>query len=264
MVYTTNCETISLNPEHLLFEEDSFHIPHLAPLVDGLGHDSLDWLVGHGATGIAELDDQLEMDKFDSPFDFGESLFDNQEDSPFEIEHVYDSNSSSPSNDFTFSNENSDEEEDTPKYAKMAKRSSKSSSITTDESDNEFKVKKTKGKKGAVTKASSKPTRRVQDDATLKAISQLRNESGDHPDSRRRIHNVLERKRRNDLKYCYQELRESIPDLESTERTPTGTILARAAEYIRLLQEEDKKNETALVAARLENEILRRQLGIYN
>ena len=73
---------------------------------------------------------------------------------------------------------------------------------------------------------------------------------------------VLERKRRNDLKYCYQELRESIPDLESTERTPTGTILARAAEYVRHLQDEEKKIDAALAAARLENEVLRRQLGM--
>ena len=73
---------------------------------------------------------------------------------------------------------------------------------------------------------------------------------------------VLERKRRNDLKYCYQELRECIPDLESTERTPTGTILARAADYIKQLQDEEKKIEAGLTAARLENEMLRRQLAL--
>ena len=73
---------------------------------------------------------------------------------------------------------------------------------------------------------------------------------------------VLERKRRNDLKYCYQELRECIPDLESTDRTPTGTILARAAEYIKSLQEEEAKIAAEMAAARAENELLRRQLNL--
>jgi hypothetical protein len=56
---------------------------------------------------------------------------------------------------------------------------------------------------------------------------------------------VLERKRRNDLKASYQELRECIPELAHQERAPTAQILSKGVEYIETL----KKNEATMMAA---------------
>lgn len=96
-------------------------------------------------------------------------------------------------------------------------------------------------------------------EACEKAVKELAETKNDEdPESRRHTHNVLERKRRNDLKNSYQLLREQLPSLEENERAPTGQILLHAVEYIAIL----KKNEMALRAgvaqAKLENERLRR------
>jgi hypothetical protein len=259
MVFSFSADTLTLGPESLLFD-----VPDLESL-----HDNLDWLPS------AETSDQDE--EFGSavpPFDIdcfefddevfedehlalAEKLWANPPHDSFDFDQILESSSSSPIDDFANSEESSDAEgDDSASSSKAAKR--KASGAFSDE---DFNVKKVKGKKG-VTKKSSKNVRRFQDVATLKTINQLRSEAADHPDSRRRIHNVLERKRRNDLKYCYSELRESIPDLEGTDRAPTGTILARAADYVRMLQEEEKKIDAGLAAARAENETLRRQLGL--
>jgi hypothetical protein len=55
-------------------------------------------------------------------------------------------------------------------------------------------------------------------------------QSGDEPESKRKTHNVLERKRRNDLKRSYQSLRKQLPNLSDQSRAPTGHILIKAAE----------------------------------
>jgi hypothetical protein len=75
----------------------------------------------------------------------------------------------------------------------------------------------------------------------------------DDPESKRHTHNVLERKRRNELKSSYQELREEIPDLYSNDKTPTGVILNRACEYIAALQEEEAVLLQGIALAKLEN-----------
>lgn len=80
----------------------------------------------------------------------------------------------------------------------------------------------------------------------------------DDPESKRHTHNVLERKRRNELKSSYQELREEIPDLNDNDKTPTGVILNRACEYIIALQEEETALLQAIAAAKFENARLRR------
>ena len=51
---------------------------------------------------------------------------------------------------------------------------------------------------------------------------------------------MLERKRRDELKDCYNDLRESIPDTDLTERSATGLILAKAVEYIEQLKQEEQ------------------------
>lgn len=65
----------------------------------------------------------------------------------------------------------------------------------------------------------------------------LDDDSSDDPENKRQTHNVLERKRRTELKYSYQILREEIPNLQSHDKTPTGLILNRACEYISQLKE---------------------------
>eukprot|EP00039_Didymoeca_costata_P033274 m.41632 g.41632 ORF g.41632 m.41632 type:complete len:250 (+) comp9790_c0_seq2:106-855(+) len=64
----------------------------------------------------------------------------------------------------------------------------------------------------------------------------------DQPESpsKRSSHNVLERKRRHDLKNSYQTLRNELPGLQN-ERTPAGTILTKAHQFIKELQKEQKK-----------------------
>lgn len=58
---------------------------------------------------------------------------------------------------------------------------------------------------------------------------------------RRASHNVLERKRRNDLKSSFNTLREHVPDLESNEKAPKVMILQKAACYISEMKQLDAK-----------------------
>jgi len=95
-----------------------------------------------------------------------------------------------------------------------------------------------------------------------KAVKDLSNgKTDDDPESRRHTHNVLERKRRNDLKNSYQQLREQLPTLEDNERAPTGQILLHAVDFVRLLKKDEVDLEISLTAARAENERLKKLLG---
>jgi len=128
-----------------------------------------------------------------------------------------------------------------------------------DEDDDDIVAKKAKVKKVAAASAPIK-ARRTHDETTTRTIALLRAQNVDNPESRRRIHNVLERKRRNDLKFSYQELRESIPELETADRAPTGQILAKAVDFIAHLQSEEQRMAAAIAAMKAENERLRAQL----
>jgi Myc proto-oncogene protein len=95
----------------------------------------------------------------------------------------------------------------------------------------------------------------------------------DLPDSKRVTHNgcfglevflnavVLERKRRNDLKVSYQDLRESIPELAQQERAPTAQILQKAVEFIEHLKQTEEQLLASLAAMRADQERLRAQLA---
>ena len=61
------------------------------------------------------------------------------------------------------------------------------------------------------------------------------------PECKRNVHNVLERKRRNDLKYSFQVLRDSIPDLKGSERAPKVAILRKATDCILNLRSEQER-----------------------
>lgn len=68
--------------------------------------------------------------------------------------------------------------------------------------------------------------------------------SGDESDQDcelgRATHNVLERKRRNELKQRFQYLRDSIPELADNDRAPKVAVLQKAFAYITHLKMEEK------------------------
>ncbi len=78
-------------------------------------------------------------------------------------------------------------------------------------------------------------------------------------EQRRASHNVLERKRRNDLKYSFQILRGQIPELEDNQRAPKVTILKKAAEYIKEIREKEEDMQSRLAReVRRESKLLQR------
>ncbi|XP_007249336.3 protein L-Myc-1b [Astyanax mexicanus] len=67
-------------------------------------------------------------------------------------------------------------------------------------------------------------------------------QSSDSEDmDRRKNHNFLERKRRNDLRSRFLALRDEIPSLMDCPKTPKVVILTKAAEYLRALHITDKQ-----------------------
>lgn len=78
----------------------------------------------------------------------------------------------------------------------------------------------------------------------------------DCPERKRQTHNILERKRREDLKHSYQVLRHHVPELVHADRAPTGQILAKASEYIAQLKAEEARHLADLARMRRENQRL--------
>jgi len=95
-------------------------------------------------------------------------------------------------------------------------------------------------------------------EACEEAVAALQDSKNDEdPESRRHTHNVLERKRRNDLKNSYQLLREQLPALEENDRAPTGQILLHAVEYITGMAEQEQDLEQKIHRAIVEGNRLR-------
>jgi Myc proto-oncogene protein len=94
----------------------------------------------------------------------------------------------------------------------------------------------------------------------VRALAHTKND--EDPESKRHTHNVLERKRRNDLKNSYQLLRERVPSLEDDDRAPTGKILLHAVEFITHLKNTEEMLTQSVAQARAENERLRRKHGL--
>jgi Myc proto-oncogene protein len=111
-------------------------------------------------------------------------------------------------------------------------------------------------------KAKAEQDRVVRTEACEKAVAELASKNDEDPESRRHTHNVLERKRRNDLKNSYQLLRECLPSLEENERAPTGQILLHAVEYISSLDQGGVDVAAKLAQAKLENQQLRASRGM--
>jgi len=78
---------------------------------------------------------------------------------------------------------------------------------------------------------------------------------------KRTQHNVLERKRRTDLKNSFFHLRDSVPELEGQERAPKVVILRKASQFIHKLNEEGRRHEREIEHLKMKKERLRRQLA---
>ncbi|XP_041096676.1 protein L-Myc-1b isoform X2 [Polyodon spathula] len=66
-------------------------------------------------------------------------------------------------------------------------------------------------------------------------------QSSDAEDTdKRKTHNYLERKRRNDLRSRFLALRDEIPDLADCPKTPKVVILTKATEYLKVLHASEK------------------------
>ena len=87
--------------------------------------------------------------------------------------------------------------------------------------------------------------------------------SSDSEDSegKRAQHNVLERKRRYDLKSSFHILRDHIPELNSQERAPKVVILKKATDYIWSLRRTHSKHQSELERLHRTNKKLRRHLA---
>lgn len=73
-------------------------------------------------------------------------------------------------------------------------------------------------------------------------------------------HNDIERQRRNDMKGRFDALKGTIPDIQSTERTPKILILSKAADFINQLHAEETRLDTEKETERWRNRALLERL----
>jgi len=107
---------------------------------------------------------------------------------------------------------------------------------------------------------SEREVRTADCDAAVLTLTQNKADLED-PETRRHCHNILERKRRNDLKNSYQMLHEALPTLEDRERAPTGQILLHAVDCVAALKAEETQVLQAIAAANAENQRLKALLN---
>ncbi|KAM6980332.1 myelocytomatosis oncogene homolog [Aplochiton taeniatus] len=60
-------------------------------------------------------------------------------------------------------------------------------------------------------------------------------------EEKRKTHNVMERQRRNELKNCFLQLRDNVPELSNNDKASKVVILKKARDSIRLLEAEGQK-----------------------
>ena len=82
------------------------------------------------------------------------------------------------------------------------------------------------------------------------------------PEMRRATHNVLERKRRIDLKKSFERLRECVPNLEKIDKTPKVIVLKKAAMHIEDLGREQMELEDLKVQLQKRNDELKKRLEL--
>lgn len=89
-------------------------------------------------------------------------------------------------------------------------------------------------------------------------------ESENDSEFTRATHNVLERKRRNDLKMKFQKLRDCVPELKDNDRAPKVSILRKSWEFISHIKQEEIKLLAELEKQKKMNAILLRKLLAMN
>ncbi len=76
----------------------------------------------------------------------------------------------------------------------------------------------------------------------------------------RASHNVLERKRRNELKSKFYGLRDSVPELSGNKKVPKVVILKKAIDYIETIQNEEGMLKTEVQRQKKLHQDLRKRL----
>lgn len=66
-------------------------------------------------------------------------------------------------------------------------------------------------------------------------------EDSEDSETTRATHNVLERKRREELKEKFQRLRDCLPELQDNDRAPKVLILKKSCEYVKYLEQEEQR-----------------------
>lgn len=89
-------------------------------------------------------------------------------------------------------------------------------------------------------------------------------ESENDSEFTRATHNVLERKRRNDLKLKFQKLRDCVPELKDNDRAPKVSILRKSWEFISHIKQEEIKLAAELEKQKKINAMLLRKLLAMN
>jgi hypothetical protein len=89
-------------------------------------------------------------------------------------------------------------------------------------------------------------------------------ESENDSEYTRATHNVLERKRRNDLKLKFQRLRDAVPELKDNERAPKVSILRKSWEHISYLKREELRLAGELEKQKKANTQLLKKLLVLN
>ena len=94
------------------------------------------------------------------------------------------------------------------------------------------------GSRGS-SKASSRGSSRGSSRASSRPSSHPSSDSEDG--DKRATHNVLERKRRDDLRCSFHQLRDTVPDLITKDRAAKVVILKSGTDYIQALRTEEKR-----------------------
>lgn len=90
--------------------------------------------------------------------------------------------------------------------------------------------------------SSSSSSHQLQGSPSRPASHPSSPQSSDCEDTdKRRAHNILERKRRNDLRSRFLSLRDEIPGLADCPKTPKVAILTRATEYLQQLHAGERR-----------------------
>lgn len=89
-------------------------------------------------------------------------------------------------------------------------------------------------------------------------------ESENDSEYTRATHNVLERKRRNDLKLKFQRLRDAVPELKDNDRAPKVSILRKSWEHISFLKREESRMVGELEKQKKANTQLLKKLLLLN